>query len=989
MMNYEELDGNYMVCFSLMFININFPAKEMEMNMNQLCDLDPMLDDIKILARCISIWKSHPLGKPTEVWSLDVPAIGCVWMLLQLVEGVFRSGLDLDFVGCYYLQKGGLVAYLVPVKNVKENFSVIGIHVTERVNPPGHYIDILEGIVKSNTTSAIKYKDNEVNLDSSQKIRSIDTFSGAGISLGTLAKVSDENFGAVGYTYTIISFCRIGFFAVYMADEHPSIEITHDGNNEGYDIANGPQEMVDANFVYAGGVHRKLIMLERKSGKRLGKEVIVEHDNDGKYVDINDEPSGDDFVDMGRNSVYALGLRRSRRNKDKEVYEADHAKTLASGSKDLRKNERMSGKEVIVEQDNDGKYIDVNDEQSDDDFVDMGRNSVYASGLQRSGRNKDKEVYVPDHAKTVASGSKSKGEKQARKRSRETHMSKAEKKEPKEIRFRGMIGFKVDGILSKLGMYVVDNFNENNKEIKFSKDSIVITKDMIGDMLGLKNEGLDVLEGNTNRDDEMVRSWKQQYADDKEITPADVKMRMRKSEEADLNFKLNFIVLFTSIMGNIHQKGLKTCKKGWKRGKKDSYFEGPLTVLIMCYVDRTKCNDSIVCRRRPPTKVWTTELLSEREAEELNCGGFGHGELEKKFVDEEGDPILKNIEGCIWMLNNYVNNITNEQKGFEKMYSAAEHMFPRNVNLIGFADKYINSLKCTSGCNNSGTNAPIHQTKEKEKDVQGEDGFHNMNSVEAFNDEGYRAQRNEEVEVGASDIGVKKPGPGEYLMGLTTNSFADVEVDIASLFGFDRQENMGGLLTQKAFESMAEEVERSTEKSKNMETDDIPSFSLSVTQDFAVIPMTNNENKVLTPIPISAYTAKGEASDVFMFHGRRSISGQQSTRLQIEILRQDYVDSNILDTWAVVRNYLEEYRSNDSPLRLCLSDFMVDKDSFVELNNDDHRFKRVDKIVKINKLKKGTKIGNSILAEMLYAAVILMADYNMMKTKVKAHMGTE
>ncbi|GKB72735.1 hypothetical protein Tco_0934147 [Tanacetum coccineum] len=89
---------------------------------------------------------------------------------------------------------------------------------------------------------------------------------------------------------------------------------------------------------------------------------------------------------------------------------------------------RRPGKEVIVEQDNDDKYIDVNDEPSDDDFVDMGRNSVYASGLQRSGRNKDKEVYYSGHAKTMASGSKGKGEKQGRKRSRETCMSKAEKK---------------------------------------------------------------------------------------------------------------------------------------------------------------------------------------------------------------------------------------------------------------------------------------------------------------------------------------------------------------------------------------------------------------------------------------------------------------------------------------------------------------------------------------------------------------------------------
>ncbi|GJS91328.1 CCR4-NOT complex component [Tanacetum coccineum] len=43
----------------------------MEQNLTQLCDLDPMKDDTKILVRCISIWKSHPLGKPNEVWSLD------------------------------------------------------------------------------------------------------------------------------------------------------------------------------------------------------------------------------------------------------------------------------------------------------------------------------------------------------------------------------------------------------------------------------------------------------------------------------------------------------------------------------------------------------------------------------------------------------------------------------------------------------------------------------------------------------------------------------------------------------------------------------------------------------------------------------------------------------------------------------------------------------------------------------------------------------
>nr|GEX51041.1 hypothetical protein [Tanacetum cinerariifolium] len=692
-------------------------------------------------------------------------------------------------------------------------------------------------------------------------------------------------------------------------------------------------------------------------------------------------------------------LRRSRRNKDKEVYDSDIAKMVASASKDSRSGRRPE-KEVVVEPDNNEKYVDVNDELLDDDFV----NSSYVSGkkalhgcldnglncdrvhycLRRSGRSKDQELYDSDHVKTLAFGSKGKSEIQGRKRSRETIMPKAEKKTAS------------------------------------------------GDMLGIKNEGLDILVGNPNRDDEMVCNWKQQYGDAKEIKLADVKMRMRKSEEADLNFKLIFIVLFTSIMGNIRQKG-------------------------MCCVDGTKCNDNIVCRRRPPTKVWIAELLSEIEAVELNCEGFGHGELEEDFIDEEGDPIPNNIEGCIWMFNNYVKNITKERKGFEKMLTAAEHMFPRNVNLIGFVDKYMNSLKCSSGGNNS------------------------------------------EVEVRDGDIGVNEQTScsGKDLIGLTKKFMgqdADVGQDACSFFGFDRQENMCGLLTQKAFESIADEVELSIEKSKSMEIDDRPSFSFGVTQDFDVIPVRKNENKVLTPMPISVYTPGVEASDVFMFHEKRvttksnimrspfysrvvdadavlsseeskvtkylfltnhesdtdilfkSKSGQQSNRLQMESLGQDYVETNILDTWAVVCNFMEEYRSNDSSFRLFLPTFVVDKDSFSQMRNDNGRFERVlqhvdsvtkrtselnklkkidlvflpvdneghrflltfnlkygavtvfdqkkkDKILKKSKLKKGAKIGNSIVAEMLltvlckkYAATILMSDCNILKKQVKAHM---
>ncbi|KAL0309701.1 UNVERIFIED_CONTAM: ABC transporter G family member 28 [Sesamum radiatum] len=46
------------------------------------------------------------------------------------------------------LAKGGLTVYHGPVKKVEEYFASFGVNVPDRVNPPDHFIDILEGIVK-------------------------------------------------------------------------------------------------------------------------------------------------------------------------------------------------------------------------------------------------------------------------------------------------------------------------------------------------------------------------------------------------------------------------------------------------------------------------------------------------------------------------------------------------------------------------------------------------------------------------------------------------------------------------------------------------------------------------------------------------------------------------------------------------------------------------------------------------------------------------
>lgn len=55
------------------------------------------------------------------------------------------------------LAKGGLTVYHGPAKKVEEYFAGLGINIPERVNPPDHFIDILEGIVVPGGSSGVSY----------------------------------------------------------------------------------------------------------------------------------------------------------------------------------------------------------------------------------------------------------------------------------------------------------------------------------------------------------------------------------------------------------------------------------------------------------------------------------------------------------------------------------------------------------------------------------------------------------------------------------------------------------------------------------------------------------------------------------------------------------------------------------------------------------------------------------------------------------------
>ena len=57
------------------------------------------------------------------------------------------------------LAKGGLSVHHGPVKKVEKYFAGLGIHIPERVNPPDHLIDIVEGMVIPDGSSGVSHED--------------------------------------------------------------------------------------------------------------------------------------------------------------------------------------------------------------------------------------------------------------------------------------------------------------------------------------------------------------------------------------------------------------------------------------------------------------------------------------------------------------------------------------------------------------------------------------------------------------------------------------------------------------------------------------------------------------------------------------------------------------------------------------------------------------------------------------------------------------
>ncbi|GJU67627.1 RNA-directed DNA polymerase, eukaryota [Tanacetum coccineum] len=270
-------------------------------------------------------------------------------------------------------------------------------------------------------------------------------------------------------------------------------------------------------------------------------------------------------------------------------------------------------------------------------------------------------------------------------------------------------------------------------EIKLKKASLVVNNEVISEMLGLRNEGDNILMNEVSGNKEMIRDWKEQFdVPEKDITPSIIKSKIRRSTVVEFNFKLNIIMLFANIMGCCKKTGscefeilkhisrdtnlcninwcqyvldsLPLCKDGWKKELQNNFFCGPVTLLTMIYVDGVQCKSLPMSRRRPPTSDWSGEVLKEREAEEIASGGFGLGEKEGPFVEEDEIGFSDDLEGFGWKLENYIETICKNKTCFEKTLAIGLEVFPNHDMLIDLEEKYVQVMNLQTGGGNGQNN---------------------------------------------------------------------------------------------------------------------------------------------------------------------------------------------------------------------------------------------------------------------------------------------
>ncbi|MFS7918504.1 putative Ulp1 protease family catalytic domain, papain-like cysteine peptidase superfamily [Helianthus anomalus] len=155
---------------------------------------------------------------------------------------------------------------------------------------------------------------------------------------------------------------------------------------------------------------------------------------------------------------------------------------------------------------------------------------------------------------------------------------------------------------------------------------------------------------------------------------------------------------------------IRVCKSDWDKNDRDSFFRGPLTVLVLLYLDNTTCPGLGGDREQAPISFWIKEMMNMRKDLEVRNGGFGLGDVWDLYDDDqeydqlsedEVVDLLKgedekvsegfdrmSLEDCIDGLFGMLDEASGLNRKLEEVVALVAARFPNSGCLLPVLERY-------------------------------------------------------------------------------------------------------------------------------------------------------------------------------------------------------------------------------------------------------------------------------------------------------------
>ncbi|XP_022004460.1 uncharacterized protein LOC110902023 [Helianthus annuus] len=257
-------------------------------------------------------------------------------------------------------------------------------------------------------------------------------------------------------------------------------------------------------------------------------------------------------------------------------------------------------------------------------------------------------------------------------------LTNAQNSDITDMGFETITCFNIHNIPPGLGYWLLLNYDQKMNELNIGNRKIKITPSKVHDVLGVPMGEISVSEKpKVTKRDAIRERWKSQFGNAC-ITVKHVTEKLRLYPRGGILFKLNFLVIFNSIMGEttksatVNQKFLtstnneaipnmdwcgyiiaclKRTREGWSGIEP---YNGPLTVLAVLYAHERQLKRSPENAVTPALQYVTTDFLVDLERSLYDNGPCSNDDIKKE------DPLTPNVEDHVQSLGPEAQGQTDE-----------------------------------------------------------------------------------------------------------------------------------------------------------------------------------------------------------------------------------------------------------------------------------------------------------------------------------------